>query len=484
MSRRSVRIAACTLLLLSGAAQALGPVKPDTHASLAPAGSPGFVARTIAPDAGPAQRIAAMPPVAGGAWWTAFANADLDALVDRALAANEDIKVAEAALVQAREQGRAASGQALPQIDAGYQAQRARTSAAIAPPLADPANMLYTLHTAQLGVTYPLDLFGGTRSRIASARAAADVQGHRTDAARRMVVANLVLAVIQHGMLSAEIRASGDSIDANQRLLDMLRRRQQLGDVGATDVAAQEASLAAARMALPTLQHARDHQTALIATLLGVAPGNPLPPLPALDALTLPADLPLTLPAEIVQSRPDVAAAEAQMRGAAADVGTAIAARLPSIQLSAQVGGSATKFGDMFVGGNPFWSLIGGLTQPLFHGGALLHQKHAADAALKGAEAQYRGAVLQAFADVSDALSGLDADAAALDAATLGDAAAGRNLAYVTRQLQLGDVGTLTLLNATSVRANAALQLIQTRAARMSDTVAFFQATGAGVVPR
>jgi NodT family efflux transporter outer membrane factor (OMF) lipoprotein len=479
---RLARIAWCLLPLLAPAeaSWALGPVKPDHHASLSPSDAPPFVPRTIQPVSGPAQTIGVVPAPASGDWWKAFGSPALDALVDRALANSEDIKVADAALAQSREQGKAAGGQAFPQIDASYQAQRTRASAVVSPPLADPNATLYTLHTAQLAVTYPLDLFGGVRSRIASARAAVEVQSHRRDAARRMLTANLVLAVIQHGMLAAQIRATSDSIDANQTLLALLRRRQQLGDVGLVDVAAQETSLATAQAALPGLRHSLDHQDALIATYLGLAPGLPLPPVPTLDALSLPTDLPLSLPADIVRRRPDVAAAEAQMRGAGADVGTAIAARLPSLQLSAQAGGSATRIADMFASGNPFWSIVGGVTQPLFHGGALLHQKRAADAALKGAEAQYRAAVLQAFVDVSDSFSGLQNDAAALDGATLADQAAARNLAFVTRQLQLGDVGTPVLLNATSARASAASQLIQTRAARMSDTVAFFQATAVG----
>ncbi len=203
-----------------------------------------------------------------------------------------------------------------------------------------------------------------------------------------------------------------------------------------------------------------------------------LPPLPALAALTLPAQLPAVLPSDLVARRPDIRAAQAQLEGAGADVQTAIAARLPSITLAANAGGSAQRFGDMFRTGNPFWTLIGGITQPIFHAGALRRQQRAAEAVLEGSKAQYRSVVLQAFGDVADALTGLATDAAALDAATRAADASNRALTFIRRQLALGNVGTLALLNATAADAQARAQLVQARAARLSDTVALFQATG------
>ena len=166
------------------------------------------------------------------------------------------------------------------------------------------------------------------------------------------------------------------------------------------------------------------------------------------------------------------------MEGAAADVHTAIAARLPSFPLTASVGGSAPQFSDMFATGNPFWSLIGGLAAPLFHGGTLRHQQRAAEAALEGSKAQYRAAALQAFIDVSDALTALKTDADALDAASRGEASAVRSLGYARRQLELGSVGTMQLLLANSTRSQAATQRIQAQSARLADTVALLVASG------
>jgi len=288
--------------------------------------------------------------------------------------------------------------------------------------------------------------------------------------------------VIEQAALQAQMDAAVSAIRSNREILDLLRRRQALGDIGAADVAAQASALATAEAVLPPLQRQAQHQRALIATLTGTAPGAATLDLPTLSELRLPTELPVALPADLIAARPDVRAAAAQMEGAAADLGTAIAARLPSLTLSGNAGGSAQRFERMFATGNPFYALIGGLTAPIFHAGALRHQQRAAEAALDIAKAGYRGAALQAFVDVDDALAGLRSDATALDAATRARDAADQSLGFTRRQLQLGGVGTLALLNASAAAAQASSARIQAEAARLADTVALFQAVG-GPIP-
>lgn len=466
------RRALLLLPLLAGACT-VTPHDPGTRLSTPPAPA----SETIAPQSGAAQQITAgVIPAAD--WWTSFGSDKLNALVSAALARNNDLAAAEATLRQAQEQARATAGGQGPQVDASLQSERTRVSRALSNPLTDPNAYLYNFHTAQLSVTYPLDLFGAGRNKVRSARAAADVAAARLVAARTTLVANLTQAVIAHASLAAEVEATRAAIGSDRQLVTLLERRRQLGDVGLADVEAQQTVLANAEAQLPALERQLAHQASLIATLLGVAPGNPVPSLPTLDELSLPATLPLSLPADIVANRPDVRAAEAQMRGAAADLGAAIAARLPSITLSGTGGGSATRFEDMFATGNPFFALIGSISQPIFHSGELLHQKHAAEAALEVAKAQYRAAALQAFLDVDDALAGLRTDATALDAATRADAAARSTLTMTQRQVELGALGTLALLNASATASQTSIQLVQARAARLTDSVALFQATG------
>jgi NodT family efflux transporter outer membrane factor (OMF) lipoprotein len=443
---------------------------------------PAPVPQDFAPVHGPDQ-LAQLAPVPVQ-WWRTFGNTDLNALVEEALNHATDIAVADATLRQAREQGAAASGAALPQVDASYQAQRTRVSNALAPAVTDATQQLYTLHTTQVTVSYGLDLFGGTHARIRSANAAAEVQRHRFDAARTTVIANLVQAVIQRAALAAQIAAGETNVSVNRDILAQLLKRQKLGAVGAADIATQQAALASAEAALPALVRSEAHQRVVIGALIGRTAGSPLPTLPNFSGLAIPHDLPLLLPSDLVARRPDVQAARSQLEGAGADVGVAIAARLPNIQLSASGGGTAQHLFDMFQSGNPFWTLLGGVTQPIFHAGALRHQQRAAEAALDGAKAQYRAAVLQAFGDVSDALTGLRTDADAFDAASRASDASARALGFIRRQLSLGEVGTLALLNATGADAQARAQVIQARAARLGDTVALYQAAGGGVLER
>ncbi|MBU6267297.1 MAG: efflux transporter outer membrane subunit [Sphingomonadales bacterium] len=459
----SLALAACTP----------GPRHPVPVLPLPPARP----AETIAPASGAPQRLDAGGSVPAE-WWRAFGNPALDALVERALQHNADLAAAEATLRQARAlAGGVASSQG-PQIDASLQSQRARVSNVIASPLADPNATLYTLHTAQLTVAYPLDVFGGGRSKVRSARAAADVAVARLAAARTTVVTNLVQAVIQRASLAAQLAATRDAVAADRELLAFTRERRRIGDAGEADVANAETVLATAEAQVPALERQVRHQQALVGSLVGIPAGAEVPGLPELAELQLPARLPESLPADIVSHRPDVRAAEAQVRGAAADLGTAIAARLPAIQLSASAGGSAQDFASLLAGSNLFFTLAGSVAQPLFHSGQLLHQKRAAEAALAAAQAQYRSAALQAFLDVDDALAGLRSDAAALDAAARQDAAARRALVLARRQMELGAIGRFGLLGIASAASQASVQLVQVRAARMIDSVALFQASG------
>lgn len=467
------------LPLLVGAC-AVGPTFHAPSAPVAKSYAPGPVPTVIAAAPGaPAQRLVS-GMVVPARWWTGFGNPQLDALVEEALRANADVSVADAALRQARALSGVALGAQLPTLDIGYQPEHTRTSKSLSGVLADSNRYVYSLNTAQVSVAYPLDLFGGLRRRTESARAAAEAQGYRTDAARMTVATNTVQAVIRVAALDEQIAATRTAIAVNRRLLGLFRARQAAGQIGAADVSAQETALAQAEGALPPLSKAATHQRAALNVLLGRDPGAAAPPPIPIDQLHLPADLPLTLPSDLVRQRPDIRAAAAQLHGASADVGVAIAARLPAITLGANFGGKAIEFGRMFAGGNPFWSLIGGIAQPVFRGGALKHQQQAAQAALEGAKAQYRGVVLAAMVDVSDTLSALQEDAAALQSAATASAAARRTLGFVTRQLEVGDVGTVSVLSAANADAVAQAQLAQARAARFTDTVALYQALGGG----
>ena len=476
MSRRLL----CLPLVLAASACTVGP---NFHRPAAPTSERytpvPLPAQVAAAPGAPAQQLI-LGMATPQRWWEQFGNVQLTALVDEALTANADLAAADAALRQSRALAGAAAGAKLPAVDLGYQTERTRTSRSLSNVLADNDRYLYSLNTAQVAVSYPLDLFGGLRRKTESVRAAAEAQMFRTEAARLTVATNTVLAVVRIAALEDQIKAARTTISANRTLLGLFLRRQELGQIGAADVAAQETIVGQAEGTLPPLLKALAHQRAALNVLLGREPASPAPASIRLDQLALPPNLPLTLPSSLVRQRPDIRAAEAQLHGAGADVGVAIAARLPQITLSANFGGKAIGFERMFAGGNPFWSIIGGIAQPVFRGGALKRQHRAAEAGLDGAKAQYRGVVLAALVDVSDALVALNEDAAALASAAKASDAAKRNLAFVTRQLALGDVDTLTVLNATNANAATQSLLAQARGARFADTAALYQALGGG----
>ena len=455
------------------------PLLPSTLLAACAVG-PRFV--PPAPPATEAYLTVPVPPqvIAGeisAEWWRAFGSPDLDRLVALALAANSDLQIAEATLRQAREQARAAGAALLPTVDASLTSERSKSSNYLSPVLNAPV-FDFTLQTAQVSVSYPFDLFGGARRGIESARAAAEAQFYRRAAARLTVATNTVVAAVQEASLREQLAAARRSAAANAGLLAVLQKRQALGAVGLADVATQAASLGQAEAAVPPLEKALVHQQAALSILLGREPSLPLPATVRLDDLVLAPTAPLRMPSALVRQRPDIRAAAAVLHGASADVGVAIAARLPALTLTAAAGGASPNFSDLFRNGNPFWQVIGGLTQPLFHGGDLLHRQRAAEAALDAAKAQYRGTVLAAFVDVSDALTAVGADDATLAATQRADAAAQQSLRFARRQVELGAGDSLGALIATAAAEQTSLALIQARAARFADRVALVQALG------
>ena len=194
----------------------------------------------------------------------------------------------------------------------------------------------------------------------------------------------------------------------------------------------------------------------------------------------MPEELPVSLPSQLVAQRPDVLQAEANLHAASAQIGIAIANRLPNIELTANAGSTALAIDKVFTSGTGFWSLGAAVTAPLFQGGTLLHQERAAKAAYEQAAEQYRSTVLTAFQNVADTLTALQQDADGLKAAAMPPNAAKVTLDLSQRQLHDGYAGYLPLLNAEQAWQQARINLVQAQADRYADTAALFQALGGG----
>ncbi|MER3547090.1 MAG: hypothetical protein C4338_05600, partial [Rhodanobacteraceae bacterium] len=268
--------------------------------------------------------------------------------------------------------------------------------------------------------------------------------------------------------------------DSLRKELDIAEKQQAIGAKSLSDTLAVRSQLAATEATLPPLRKQLSATQNQLATYLGVTPAQlQLQPIELAD-VTLPQDVPVSLPSKIVEQRPDIRASSAQLHAATAQVGVSIANMLPQITLSGSGGSQALKSGDLFTAGTGAWSLGLNLLQPIFHGGELLHKKRAAQAVMDAALADWQQTVLTAFQNVADSLQALDLDAQSLAAQSIAEQAASRQLDLVRSQYQVGAVDYLRLLDAERSYQQARIALIQARAARLADTAALYAALGGG----
>ena len=473
-------LAIAVALLSSGCA-----VGPDFHRPAAP--------KTDSYTGHPQATTAATPNVAGGDaqrfsqgsdipgdWWTLFHSKSLDELIEQALRNNADLEAAQAALRQAHETTLAQRGAYSPSVSAGFTASREQDPPGALAPVPSSNAFLYNLFTPQVSVSYAPDVFGLNRRTVESLRAQEQATRYQTIATQVTLSTNVVNAAVQEALLLAQIDATKQTIDADAKIVDILRYQLDKGYASRLDLAAQEAQLAQAQTALPPLQTQLEQQRHALAVLTGRLPGQAADVDFDLDTLQLPQDLPLSLPSQLVRQRPDVLQAEANLHAANAQVGMAIANRFPNFQITANAGHTSLTTGQLFANGTGFWNIAGALTAPIFEGGALLHQERAAKAAYDQSAAQYRSTVLGAFQNVADTLAALAHDAEELQAAAKATDAAKVTLDIAERQYKAGYSSYLTLLNAEQAWQQTRIGLVQARASRYVDTAALYQALGGG----
>jgi NodT family efflux transporter outer membrane factor (OMF) lipoprotein len=427
---------------------------------------------------GEAQRFLEGRDIAGE-WWTLFRSKPLNDLIERSLKANPDIKAAQAALLVARENTLAQRGAYYPSVTGGFSATRAKSSSNLSS--VTNTNVLnYSLYTPQVSVSYVPDVFGLNRRTVESLRAQQEQTRFALVATHITLSSNVVAGAIQEASLRAQVDATHEIITINTDMLQILRNQYAKGYVSRLDVAAQESQLAQVAATLPPLMKQLAQQRDLLARLSGGFPSQDLPEKFELSSLQLPQELPVSLPSQLVEQRPDVRQAEENLHSASALIGVAVANRLPSFALTADAGSMALVFSRMFSGGTGFWDVAAGVTQPIFDGGTLLHRERAARAAYTQAAEQYRSTVLTAFQNVADTLNALLQDADALKAAAAAKDAASVTLDLARKQYQSGYANYLSLLNAEQAYQQAVINLVQAQANRYADTAALFQALGGG----
>jgi NodT family efflux transporter outer membrane factor (OMF) lipoprotein len=431
---------------------------------------------------GAAQRFLAGEDVPRN-WWTLFASPELNAQVERALRANPNVAAAQAALRQAHENTAAQRGSYFPLVAGSFDASRERDAVGVLSPTLNSGAALYNLYTPQVTVSYAPDLFGANRRAVESLAAQEEASRDQLDATYLTLTANVVTTAVAEAALREELAATERGVALEREALGLLRRQLELGAVAESDVYAQDTALAQIEASVPPLQRQLDQARDQLAALTGRLPANLEQPTLDLAAMQLPTDLPIGVPSQLVERRPDVRAAEAQLHAATAQVGVATANLLPQLSITGNLGSSATATQDLFKAGTGFWSIGASLSQTLFAGGALVHRKRAAEAALDQAGAMYQSTVLTAFQNVADALHAIETDGEAIEAASRAESASRKSFEVARRQLDLGSVSSLALITAEQNYQQAVVALIQARANRYADTAALFQALGGSIAP-
>jgi NodT family efflux transporter outer membrane factor (OMF) lipoprotein len=470
----------CATLLL--AACAVGPNFKQPAAPSAAGYTPEPLAPNTASAPGPigeAQHFVQSMDIPGQ-WWALFQSRPLNDLVDRALQTSPTIAAAQAALQVAQENVLAQQGSLFPSVGLGVSDSQNQTSTGSLTPVARSGKPFYSLYTGQVTISYAADVFGLNRRTIETQAAQAEDQRFALAATYLTLTSNVVMAAIQEASLRGQIAAQQETIKADTELRDIMRGQYRLGEAARSDLLQQEAVLAQARQLLPPLRKQLAVQRNALIALAGGFPSEELEQRFDLSSLRLPQDLPVSIAAKLVEQRPDIRAAAANLHAASAQIGVAIANRLPQVSLTAALGTSPNAIGNAFTPYNQFFSMVGSVTQPIFQGGILLHRERAAKAAFNEAAAQYRAAVIGAFQNVADVLRALQADADALQVAVSTEQTAAQSREIARRQLKLGSIAYLSVLNSEQTYQAARLALVQAQATRLSDTAALFQALGGG----
>jgi len=427
---------------------------------------------------GEAQRFSIGTSV-GAQWWRELGSPRLNVLINEALQASPTLAAAQATLRQAQEIHAAQAGSMLyPQVDAGIDVQRQRANPSALGQVGDARE--FSLYNTGIGVHYQFDLAGGNRRALEALAARAEYQRYELEAARLSLAGSIATTAIAQAKLSGHIQVMEIILQIQDGQLDIGKERVRLGQAVPDEVLTLQTQVEQTRAELPLLRKELEQNQHFLVVLIGQSPGAASLHTFTLEDFTLPSDLPLIVPSELVRHRPDILAAESLLHAANAEYGVAVANLYPQLNISASLGSQALSTDALFGSGSAIWSLVGQLTQPLFKPG-LPAEKRAALAAFEAASANYQGVVLEALRNVADVLRAIKYDAESLTARAVADNAAQRTMESMKRQYALGAASYIQVLIAQQQAQNTRIDLVGAQAARLSDTVALYQAMGGGI---
>lgn len=414
-------------------------------------------------------------------WWRGFRTPALDGIIGQALAGNLDIEVARQRMAEAEEQVNVAEGALLPQVALGATAGRQKYGKSLFGPL-NIAIPPFTYYTVGPSVTVPLDLFGGQRRTVEERQAQLDYQHHQLTATYQSLTAHVAAEALALAAAHTQLATVTKIIADDQRNVDLVQSAIAAGSGTRVQLVSAQSQLAQDRALLPDLRQQEAVARHALAILVGKAPAEWSPPAMTLDDFTLPDDLPVALPSELVHRRPDILAAEAQLHVASAAIGVATANLYPNITLTGSVTQQALTPGGLFDSVNNAWSIAAGLTQPLFDGGRLSAEKRAAVDNYQAELASYRQTILNAFGDVADRLEALANDADRVSAQMESETTAAQALDLARKSYEAGNSGILDVIDAQRRHSQAQMGLARARAQRLMDTAELYLAAGTATI--
>jgi NodT family efflux transporter outer membrane factor (OMF) lipoprotein len=419
------------------------------------------------------QRLAVGAAVAAQ-WWQLFRSKALDDTLAEAIASSPTLESARATLASARQAVAQVAGAYYPQLDATADASRTRPAAGSSGRSAPITNQF------SIGpiVSFDPDPFGLNRRLVEQQAALAEVARYQLGAAYLALTGNAVTQAINIGSAREQLKAVEEIIAVDERNLELVRIAQEAGRSARTDVLSAQSQLASDRALLPALRQQLAAAQHALAVLAGRSPADWTPVEFDLDMLNLPAELPVSLPSALVRERPDILAAEAQLHASSAAIGVATAQLYPNLTLSASWSRQSQTVGGLFDGNATAWSLVGGLTAPIFHGGTLEAQRQGAIADFEAQFATWRQTVLAAFQQVADVLRALQHDAELLSAQRTATELAAASLTLTQESYAAGQASFLQVLEAQRLFQQSRLGYARARGQRYLDTAQLFAAMG------
>jgi len=438
------------------------------------------------------QKLTTAPGVPGGTeqefivgadieaqWWELYKSPELDVLIKKALQQNPTLGAADAALRSAQENVNAQiGGQYFPAIGLNGNAIRQLQPAGIygLPYGSD----TYNLFNTTANVSYKLDVFGSARRAVESAEAQAEVAQFQLEGAYLSLTSNIVTGAVREAALRAQMQATEEILKAQTNLAEVTEKQLVIGTVSKVDVTSQRTLVSSSQVDLFNYERNLAFARNQLAVLVGELPSNANITKFDLSTLHLPEKLPLSVPSSLVRQRPDVRAAEAQLKSTNALVGVATANLLPQFTITGAIGSAALTSTTLFGPNAALWSIAGGIFQPLFQGGKLLAQRRGAMANYEQAVYQYQATVLKAFQEVADSLRALETGSQSLRAASEAEQYAYETLDLVQQQYKLGTASYLSVLYYQNQYQIAKVKSVTAQATRYADTAALFAALGGG----